>query len=252
MSHKSFLQECPTRVSHKSVLQECRVRVSHKSVLQVTHKSVLQECLTRVSHKSVLQECPTRVPYKSVPQECPTRVSYKSVPQEFPTRVSYKSVLQESPRRVSHKSVPQECHLDICVFRTCLHSGSWVPSDSPKRVSHKSVIWTYVFFERVCIRVRGFHLVFYWRRIAFQQEGMLINHHVCFSKPLFLAQRIVDVSRQYFRETQYKGERSVKVLCPKTCSQKNHNGLRERRKRVILTNGPSTTIWVCPNTGNSQ
>ena len=35
---------------------------------------------------------------------------------------------QECPRRVSHKSVLQECHLDILVFRTCLHSGSWVPS----------------------------------------------------------------------------------------------------------------------------
>ena len=69
------------------------------------YKSVPQECPTRVSHKSVLQECPTRVSHKSDPQECATRVSY----------------------RVSRKSVLQECHLDILVFRTCLHSGSWVP-----------------------------------------------------------------------------------------------------------------------------
>ena len=123
-SHKSVLQECPTRVSCKSVLQECRTRVSHKSVPQecptrVSHKSVSQECPTRVSHKSVPQECPIRVSHKSVLQECPTRVSYKSDPQECATRVSY---------RVSRKSVLQECHLDILVCRTCLHSGSWVPS----------------------------------------------------------------------------------------------------------------------------
>ena len=42
---------------------------------------------------------------------CPTRVSYKSVLQECPTRVSYKSVIWT-----------------YVVFRTCLHSGSWVPS----------------------------------------------------------------------------------------------------------------------------
>ena len=56
----------------------------------MSHKSVLQECPTRVSYKSVLQECPTRVSYKSVPEESPTRVSYKRrVPQECPTRVSF-------------------------------------------------------------------------------------------------------------------------------------------------------------------
>ena len=74
----------------------------------MTHTSVLQECPTKVSHKSVLQVCPTRVSYKSDPQECATSVSY----------------------RVSRKSALQECHLDILVFRTCLHSGSWVPSCS--------------------------------------------------------------------------------------------------------------------------
>ena len=95
----------------------------------MSYRSIPQECPTRVSHKSVPQECPTRASYKSVPQECPTRVSHKSFLQECPTRVSYKSVLQECPRRKSHKSVL------------------------------KSVIWTYSFFERVCIRVRGFHLV---------------------------------------------------------------------------------------------
>ena len=73
-THKSFLQECPTRVSQMSVPQECP---------------------TRVSHKSFLQECPTGVSHKSVPQECPTRVSQKSVPQECPVRVSHKSFLQE-------------------------------------------------------------------------------------------------------------------------------------------------------------
>ena len=77
----------------------------------MSHKSVPQECPIRVSHKSVLQECPTRVSYKSGPQECPTRVSYKSVPEECPTRVSYKSVVWT-----------------YVVFRTYLHSGSWVPS----------------------------------------------------------------------------------------------------------------------------
>ena len=77
----------------------------------MSHKSVPQECPIRVSHKSVLQECPTRVSYKSDPQECPTRVSYKSVPEECPTRVSYKSVVWT-----------------YAVFRTYLHSGSWVPS----------------------------------------------------------------------------------------------------------------------------
>ena len=98
MSYKSVPQECPTRVSYKSVPQECPTRVSHKSFRQ--------ECPIRVSHKSVLQECPTRVSYKSGPQECATRVSY----------------------RVSRKSILQECPLDILVFRSCLHSGSWVPS----------------------------------------------------------------------------------------------------------------------------
>ena len=98
MSYKSVPHECSTRVSHRSVPQECPTRVSHKSVPQ--------ECPIRVSHKSVLQECPTRVAYKSDPQECATRVSY----------------------RVSRKSVLQECPLDIFVFRSCLHSGSWVPS----------------------------------------------------------------------------------------------------------------------------
>ena len=53
--------------------------------------------------------------------------------------MSYKSVLQECPVRVTHKSVLQEC---------------------PTRASYKSVIWTYVVFGSVCIRVRGFHLVF--------------------------------------------------------------------------------------------
>ena len=95
-----------------------------------------------MSYTSIPQECPTRVSHKSVPQECPTRVSYKSVPQECPTRVSYKSVPQEFPTRVTHKSVLQEC-----------------PTECPARVSYKSVIWTYWIFERVCIRVRGFHLV---------------------------------------------------------------------------------------------
>ena len=33
MSHKSFLLECPTRVSHKSFLLECPTRVSYKSVI---------------------------------------------------------------------------------------------------------------------------------------------------------------------------------------------------------------------------
>ena len=33
MTHKSFLQECPTRVSHKSVPEECPTRVSYKSVI---------------------------------------------------------------------------------------------------------------------------------------------------------------------------------------------------------------------------
>ena len=94
----------------------------------MSYRSIPQECPTRVSHKSVPQECLTRVSYKSVPQECPTRVSHKSFLQECPTRVSYKSVLQECPRRKSHKSVLQECHLDILIFRTRLHSGSWVPS----------------------------------------------------------------------------------------------------------------------------
>ena len=121
MSHKSVPQsvpqECPTRVSYKSVLQECPTRVSRKSVPQ--------ECPKRVSHESVPQECPTRVSDKSVPQECPTRLSHNSVPLECFTRVSYKSDPQECP---SQKSVPQECHLDVLVFRTCLHSGSWVPS----------------------------------------------------------------------------------------------------------------------------
>ena len=70
--------------------------------------------------------------YKSVQQECP----HKSVPQEFPTRVTHKSVLQECPTRVSQKSVPQEC---------------------PTRVSFGHM----EFFERVCIRVRVFHLVYF-------------------------------------------------------------------------------------------
>ena len=128
VSHKSVLQECPTRVSYKSVPQECPTRVSYKSVpqespIRVSHKSVLQECATRVSYKSDPQGCPTRVSYKSVPEECPTRVSYKSDPQECPTRVSYKSVPEECPTRVSYKSVIWT----YVVFRTCLHSGSWVP-----------------------------------------------------------------------------------------------------------------------------
>ena len=50
-------------------------------------------------------------------------MSYKSVPQEFPT-----SDPQECATRVSRKSVLQECPLDILVFRSCLHSGLWVPS----------------------------------------------------------------------------------------------------------------------------
>ena len=73
----------------------------------------LEECPTTVSHESFLQECPTRVSHKSVLQECPTRVSYKSVLQECPTRVSYKSVIWT-----------------YVAFRTCFHSGSWVPSCS--------------------------------------------------------------------------------------------------------------------------
>ena len=55
----------------------------------MSHKSVLQECPTRVSYKSVPQECPTRVSYKSVPQECPTRVSHKSVLQECHLDILY-------------------------------------------------------------------------------------------------------------------------------------------------------------------
>ena len=131
MSYKSVPKECPTRVSYKSVPQECP---------------------TRVSHKSFREECPTRVSYKSGPQECPIRVSHKSVPQEFPTRVSYKSFLQEWPTRVSYrvsrKSVLQECPLDILVFRSCLHSGSWVPScfiyyiiSNTERNYHSSLRW---------------------------------------------------------------------------------------------------------------
>ena len=102
----------------------------------MTHPSRPQECLTgdptRVSYKSVPQEFPTR---------CPTRVFYKSVPQECPTRVSRKSVPQEFPTRVTHKSVPQEC---------------------PTRVSFGHM----QLFERVCIRVRGLHLVFSHRQLT--------------------------------------------------------------------------------------
>ena len=76
--------------------------------------------------------------YKSVPQECPTRVSQKSVPQECPLRVSYKSVSQECPIRVSYRSVVWT----YVVFRTCLHSGSWVPSCLIALFVHCHEIWT--------------------------------------------------------------------------------------------------------------
>ena len=129
MSHKSFRQECPTRVSYKSVPQECPTRVSCKSVPQECPASDPQECSTRVSHKSV-------------PQECPTRVSHKSFLQEWPTRVSY---------RVSRKSVLQECPLDILVFRSCLHSGSWVPSCFLKHChGSKGIEW-----NRALIKLEG-------------------------------------------------------------------------------------------------
>ena len=118
---KSAPQEGPKRVPYKSAPQECRTRVSHKTV---SHKTFLQECPTRVS---VVQECPTRVSDKSVPQlTCPARVHHKSVPQEYPAEVatcssaSYKSVLQECPtewrkRRVrAFKSVLKECFLQEC------------------------------------------------------------------------------------------------------------------------------------------
>ena len=92
----------------------------------MSHKSVLEECPTRLSHESVLQECPTRLSHESVPQECPRRVSHKSV--------SHKSVPQECPIRVSYKSDPEECATRV-PFR-----HMWL-------------------FERVCIRIRGLHLV---------------------------------------------------------------------------------------------
>ena len=151
MSYKSDPQECGTLLWDTLVghfLQEwtLHTRVSYKSVL------------TRVSYKSVPQEsCPIRVSHKSVPQECPTRVSYKSVPQECCpiTRVSHKSV-QECPTRVSYKSVPQECSTRVslvsCPTRVSQKS---VPQECPTRVSCGNML----FFERVYMRVRGFHLV---------------------------------------------------------------------------------------------
>ena len=115
----------------------------------MSYKSVPQECPTRVSHKSVPQECPIRVSHKSVLQECPTRVSYKSGPQECATRVSH---------RVSRKSVLQECPLDILVFRSCLHSGSWVPSCFFVHIFHKysccgTHTHVYIYTYRVCIYI---------------------------------------------------------------------------------------------------
>ena len=65
MSHKSVLQECPTRVSYKCVPQECPTRVN---VIQ----GVPQE-YTRVSHKGFRKECILR--------ECPTKVSPTRVPK---------------------------------------------------------------------------------------------------------------------------------------------------------------------------
>ena len=112
--------------------------------------SVPQECPTRVSYRSIPQECPTRVPHKNFLLECPTRVSRNSVPQECPTRVSRKSVPQEFPTRVTHKSVPQEC---------------------PTRVS-LGHMWL---FERVCIRVRGLHLVFHFCYLINSRNTSLFN-----------------------------------------------------------------------------
>ena len=121
---KRVLQESSARVPHQSVRQQRPTRVSYESVSRERH--IPQECPTRVFfRKCVLQECSARVPRKSECHTgCPTRV-HKSVPQVFPTRMR--------PTRVSHKSV-----------------------------SYKSVnnCLAVCFRIRVCIRVRGFHLLF--------------------------------------------------------------------------------------------
>ena len=83
-------------------------------------------------YASVVRECPTRVSRKSVPQECPTRVSCKSVLQDFSTRVSDKSGRQECPTRAFYKSVSYKS------VKKCVGA---------------------CFRVRVCMRVRGFHLV---------------------------------------------------------------------------------------------
>ena len=98
MSHKTVLQECPTRVSHNSDRQEYPTRVSSKSVPQ--------DCFTRVSYKSALQECPITVSYKSVPKvlkECPHRSECHT---RFPTRV--------------RKSVPRRFPKNTCAHPTSL------------------------------------------------------------------------------------------------------------------------------------
>ena len=87
--------------------------------------------------------------YKGDPQECPTRLLRKSVTRVSRKRMTNKSVLQECPTRVSyksaHKSVLQQCSARV----------------SQKSVSYKSVTnrLSVCFRVRVCIRVRGFHLV---------------------------------------------------------------------------------------------
>ena len=76
-------RKSPTKLPSKSVVQsptsksapqECLTRLSYK-----THKSLLQECPTKVSDHGVVQECPTRVSHNSVPQECRTSVFHESV-----------------------------------------------------------------------------------------------------------------------------------------------------------------------------
>ena len=119
----------------------------------MTNKSSPQECPARVSHKNVRRECPTRVPQKGVPQECPTRVSHKSGLQECFAIVSHKSECHTRCSTRVHKRVPQRFPQRMC----------------PTRVSHKSVSCKsyksvknclgVCFQVRVCIRVRGFHLV---------------------------------------------------------------------------------------------
>ena len=111
-----------------------------------------------------------------MPQECPERPCHKRAPQDcrFHKR-SHKSVPRESPTRVSRKSVPQECRTRVprtVVHKSVLHKSP--PKECCMKVSPKSVqqCLAVCFRVRVCIRVRGSHLVIF------------LNGLVCHAIPL--------------------------------------------------------------------